>query len=596
MPILYNPDTALTVPFDSTGTDLSATKTETAIKELYNRVRRPPGDILEIWVDAAAGDNNNDGLSEATALAHPYKADEILNQYDLEGVEAVIIIKPGTYNFYVAPGFQFPPPVYPHLKISKKKGKPKAIVYKGTSATEIIFAFEEKFGDAIEIDAGVGKDYPIFIQDIIFDATGISNVNYRKSNAVRGGHLVFSKVQSKNVTWEFYNAQVEWSRIVANHSLEVFDCSGTDSESLFAFFNCQVGRYTGAHPSSVHHTNLAVSNQQDDLYLTNVDIGSILNFTDSTANFDLKIGASPSLTKPLFKATRSKINYPSEFDSLSSADSIRDELSLVNNSDFDDTIAQLGVATKKKAIDELTNRLTTVETNLGDLAAQKGQPEGIAELDSNGKVPTEQLPAIAITNVEVVADIPARDALIVETGDTVKVVDSDGNGNSQTYIYDGTSYIDVQETSDVISVNGKTKTVVLKAEDLLVTATQTGYSAASPDVEGHLAGIHSAIALLSLKIGTEKNSNFTATVGNLEPVNVSDSSVIVSPPPNPQVNNRFAVVDSRANSFNHNIVVDFAGATQKLYGSSDNYTFNENGAYTEFKYLGGDIGWITAKG
>lgn len=97
---------------------------------------------------------------------------------------------------------------------------------------------------------------------------------------------------------------------------------------------------------------------------------------------------------------------------------------------------------------------------------RRGAANGVASLDANQKIPTSQLPALALTNVHVVADLTARDALTVEEGDVAKVVDADGNGNPQTYIYDGSSWIDIQETSDVISVNGKTGSVTLSTSDV----------------------------------------------------------------------------------------------------------------------------------
>ncbi|CAB4160312.1 hypothetical protein UFOVP724_145 [uncultured Caudovirales phage] len=55
---------------------------------------------------------------------------------------------------------------------------------------------------------------------------------------------------------------------------------------------------------------------------------------------------------------------------------------------------------------------------------QKAQPDGVATLDSNGKVPINQIPDLAITTVQVVADIAERDNLDnVQDGDVVKTSD-----------------------------------------------------------------------------------------------------------------------------------------------------------------------------
>lgn len=102
--------------------------------------------------------------------------------------------------------------------------------------------------------------------------------------------------------------------------------------------------------------------------------------------------------------------------------------------------------------------------------ALKGAANGLAELGSDGKIPTAQLPALAITDVHVVANIAARDALVVEEGDVAKVTNA-GSGLPKTYIYDGSSWVEIESGSDVDSVNGQTGNVVLDTDDVSEGAT-----------------------------------------------------------------------------------------------------------------------------
>lgn len=82
--------------------------------------------------------------------------------------------------------------------------------------------------------------------------------------------------------------------------------------------------------------------------------------------------------------------------------------------------------------------------------------------------------SLVITDVHVVADIAARDALAdVGKGDIAKVVDADGLGHPSTYIWDGTTWVDFQESSDVISVAGKTGLVMLVINDMTDVDTVT---------------------------------------------------------------------------------------------------------------------------
>lgn len=106
---------------------------------------------------------------------------------------------------------------------------------------------------------------------------------------------------------------------------------------------------------------------------------------------------------------------------------------------------------------EVTDFNTIVDSRIN---LQKGTNDGLATLNSFGKILSDQLPNIAITNVSVVPDIEARDALTPVVGDVAKVI---GVGS---YIYDGILWIDIQESSDVTSVNGKTGTVTLTTADI----------------------------------------------------------------------------------------------------------------------------------
>lgn len=97
----------------------------------------------------------------------------------------------------------------------------------------------------------------------------------------------------------------------------------------------------------------------------------------------------------------------------------------------------------------------------------------------NGKVPVNELPAIAITETYVVADIAARDALTPDKGDVAIVLDR-GDGQPASYIYDGTSWQKlltplkgvsaVTATAPISSTGGDTPTISLN--DLGVTTAK----------------------------------------------------------------------------------------------------------------------------
>lgn len=107
---------------------------------------------------------------------------------------------------------------------------------------------------------------------------------------------------------------------------------------------------------------------------------------------------------------------------------------------------------------------SAIQTQINDKInlSEKDVADGVATLNASGKIPTTQLPALAITEVFVVADIAARDALVVGPDDgevqegDVAIVLSDANGNRQPFIYDGTVWQSLDTTD--FNTNLATKT------------------------------------------------------------------------------------------------------------------------------------------
>ena len=107
---------------------------------------------------------------------------------------------------------------------------------------------------------------------------------------------------------------------------------------------------------------------------------------------------------------------------------------------------------------------TSVLPNLGNSSSlNTGTSAGnIPVLDASGKLDTSVLPSLAITDVYVVVDATARNALTVQTGDVAVVT-----GESKTYIYDGMAWQEIKSpTGGVTSVNGQTGTVSLAMANL----------------------------------------------------------------------------------------------------------------------------------
>lgn len=110
--------------------------------------------------------------------------------------------------------------------------------------------------------------------------------------------------------------------------------------------------------------------------------------------------------------------------------------------------------TGSQAIATVTGLQSALDNKLE--TSLKGAVNGLAELDSGGKVPANQLPSIAITDTSVVADITERDALTPAQGD-VAIVQDAGAGESVSYIWDGTAWQELLTPTDgVTAVTGGT--------------------------------------------------------------------------------------------------------------------------------------------
>jgi hypothetical protein len=137
------------------------------------------------------------------------------------------------------------------------------------------------------------------------------------------------------------------------------------------------------------------------------------------------------------------------------------------NKYYSDTLAR-GAFSAGTGITITTGTIASTITQYTDadadarISAQKGQNNGICELDANGLVPTNHLPPLAITDVYVVADATERLALSAQEGDVAIQTD-----DSTSWIYDGSAWIQFAiGGSGVSSVNGQTGVVSLLTTDI----------------------------------------------------------------------------------------------------------------------------------
>ena len=131
------------------------------------------------------------------------------------------------------------------------------------------------------------------------------------------------------------------------------------------------------------------------------------------------------------------------------------------------TKSQVGLGNVDNTSDANKPVSTATQTalNLKIDLTQKGANNGVATLDSGGKVPSSQLPAIGLTDVYVVVNQAAQLALTAQEGDVAVRTDQ-----NKSYIHNGGTsgtMSDWQElltpTDAVLSVNGMTGAVTIGA-------------------------------------------------------------------------------------------------------------------------------------
>lgn len=143
------------------------------------------------------------------------------------------------------------------------------------------------------------------------------------------------------------------------------------------------------------------------------------------------------------------------------ADSKTDTLNLVGANGVSLTS---NVTTDTVTIDGSNFALLT-DLNSYILTTQKGVANGVAPLDTNGLIPVGHMPALSLTDVNVVADNTARNALTVQEGDVAIVTDATTGANADptvtsggaSYVYDGTAWQKFKTPDDsFLTVGGAT--------------------------------------------------------------------------------------------------------------------------------------------
>lgn len=163
-------------------------------------------------------------------------------------------------------------------------------------------------------------------------------------------------------------------------------------------------------------------------------------------------------------------------------------------------------------------------------ATEKGAVNGVATLDGTGKIPSAQLPPIAISDTFVVANQAAMLALVAEVGDVA--VRTDLNKSFILRVAGAGTLANWQEllnpTAAVASVFGRTGAVAAQSGDYTVAQVTGAAPLASPTFTGTPSGPTPATANNSTQLATTAHVQANMALALLKSANLSDVASVSS--------------------------------------------------------------------
>ena len=131
----------------------------------------------------------------------------------------------------------------------------------------------------------------------------------------------------------------------------------------------------------------------------------------------------------------------SKFDKENIISSLVEVNRRIGNNEDDITQTNLEIVRVKEDVDGNSNELSSLFSDLGQFKLLKGQPEGLAELDVTGKVPSSQLPSYVddVVEFDSLADFPTHDE--AERDKIYVALDT-----NKIYRWGGTKYVEISSS------------------------------------------------------------------------------------------------------------------------------------------------------
>jgi outer membrane murein-binding lipoprotein Lpp len=235
----------------------------------------------------------------------------------------------------------------------------------------------------------------------------------------------------------------------------------------------------------------------------------------------------------------------------------------------------------------ITGSSALTASDVGAIATTaKGVANGVAELDSTGKVPSSQLPSY----VDDVLEYSAKSSFPA-TGETGKIyVDTSDN---KTYRWGGSAYVEISEslalgdTSSTAYYGNKGKTAYDHATDSsrLTTAQSSGLYKIATTAQGHIASV-TAVAksdITDLGIpGSDTNTHRPIQVNGTQVLGDNTTALNLKAGSNVSLSNSSGTVTIAATDTTYSSKSAASGGTDvSLCTTGEKYTWNSKGTYSK---------------
>lgn len=454
-------------------TDLDAKALQSDLDTLDGRVDTAESDIDSLQANRLYSNSYyvNDGVNDIQAVHD----DAAFGEGD------VIFVSSGSYGgstlSLTKSNFSILPPPTGINSICELSGG-RGLTISGASCTRVRVRSLQIEGNAL-IDGTQGRH---LFKSVTF--LGTTTITNGTSNFITFEDCEFAGAITiaSSVTATIYFVRCSFGGVAISSSLAtptqclLSDCSGINASQANLVGLAFVGRTGFADNTVSQYTSNAK-------YVYNLLTGATTTFTGSYSELRDKPTIPSAYTDEqaqdasasLFTSgTHTGISYSyvdgsNKIDSTVSLASFdTDDLTEgATNKYFSDTLARgafsagTGISLSSGVIASTITQYTDADAD-ARISAQKGQNDGLCELDANGLVPTNHLPPLAITDVHVVADATERLALSAQEGDVAIQTD-----DSTSWIYDGSAWVQFAiGGSGVSSVNGQTGVVSLLTTDI----------------------------------------------------------------------------------------------------------------------------------